>query len=330
MTLDLLLSPNLRGTPDRLDRVIPGFIQERRGLRIASQQVNDRTVVDAIAHAGGAKILLEGDYLRSSSPAPDPWHSDDSRESHRQALVALLRSGCEVRIDRRSSLQHANLLFGTREGREGCLLTSANLAPGSIRSHFNWALAVDDRDVCGAVREFFDDVWAAAPTRASLTYDDGATSVRAGVAGEAIDLAIEAIDGARRSVAFAYFNLVAGARVTEAMRRASTRGVAVVGIVDGDQAHQRWDGAPSLRESGADVRYYPGALTGAAGRRMHYKMFAVDTEVAHASTANASASAEDALELGVSWLDQGASNLIDREVRRLHQGASVQRPRRNP
>lgn len=334
---ELLLSPALRGAADRLDTGVPEFVRSRTELRIASQQLCDARVVDAICAAPGntrARLLLEGDYLRSA-PLSDASNAKDDKEPHRLALSALSRLGCSVRTDERSGLQHMNLILGADEEGGHVLVTSANLAPGSLTTHFNWAVTSSDACLFNPLSAFFDEVWSATPIRATLTErveltSDTTVHLSAGIRGEACIQAEHDIAQAKTSIRFAFFNLAKGARVTRALNAAAARGVEVIGIVDGDQGNLPWDGIPTLRAVGVDGAYYPGALTGAGGRRMHYKMLAIDGRVTHLTTANASGSAEESLELAVSFVTADPADLraakIAAEIMRLRASATEAPP----
>lgn len=333
---ELLLSPQLRGAADRLDTSVPAFLRSRMNLRIASQQLCDTRVVDAICaslDSNPAKLLLEGDYLRPAARS-DTAKSKDDEEPHLSALATLTRRGCAVRQDDRSGLQHMNMILGTDEQGGHLLVSSANLAPGSLTTHFNWAVASSDARLYDPLSAFFDAIWSATPIRATLTErvkltSDTTVHLSAGIAGEACVQAEEDIAQAKRSIHFAFFNLVKGARVTRALEAAAKRGVEVKGIVDGDQGNLPWDGIPSLRAAGVDGGYYPGALTGAGGRRMHYKMLAIDGRLTHLTTANGSASAEQSLELAVSFATNNPSDLraakVAAEITRLRRSATEAR-----
>jgi phosphatidylserine/phosphatidylglycerophosphate/cardiolipin synthase-like enzyme len=149
---------------------------------------------------------------------------------------------------------------------------------------------------------------------------DAFLCLKGGSRGQAVDMAVKAIEAARESIHFAYFNLSNSSRVAEALVAASKRGVRIAGVVDGDQQAVSWDAVPLLRSSGVDARYYPGALTGAIGR-MHYKMMVVDQNTAHLATANASQAAETSFELGLTAhgndLVGDPANYIEKEIERL-------------
>ena len=298
-----------------------------------SQQVSHPDVVNALAQARAAgtassvTVLLERDYLFERSPVPphEIWQAGGRSEANRSGLMALLRSAIPVRFDHlRGDLLHVNLLITGAGQPAAVLLTSANLSPGSLDRHLNWALAIDDANLAAACLEAVDQAWDGDFRDVALDEpipDVGGRLVMDADGGPSRSFD-DAVAAAQESVALAFFNLADGTAGAEALTAALGRGVTVTGVVDADQGNQRWDGVPALRQAGADIRYYPGARTGAVGR-MHHKMAVIDGTVAYLSTANLSASALSSLELSAVIPDAGplAARLVA-ETARLFTGAS--------
>lgn len=335
---NIYLSPSLRGAEDTLSEPLLAFLGKSRFIHLCSQQVADKEVVSELAslkreREGRAKVLIEDDYLYEHSPvaADAIWELSGKREKNRQCLLAMLRGGVQVRADQiKGALQHTNLILSENADGE-CFIfaTSANLSRGSIGTHFNWAITLNNPSLYSSAKTLFKKSWDGDFRDASLTHqfalEDEELFCGAGADGQAAMLAEVAINKAQKRICFAYFNLSSGSRVQKAIFRAAERGVEVYGVVDGDQAGTSWDAVPDLRKSGVDVKYYPGVLTGSIGR-MHYKMFAVDGFCTHLSTANASHAAEDSFEFALtieSQLDQNSSHYIQTEIDRLMLNARI-------
>jgi len=206
-------------------------------------------------------------------------------------------------------------------------LTSANLAPGSIDKHLNWAMTIASAGIADAVSKVFDAIWDGdfRGANAKLVLSDphgGFGRLAVGAAGEAIDEAVCTIESARERIRFGYFTMTSETRIVQALLTAADRGVDVAGFVDADQGAQFWNAVPQLRSGGVDARYYPGALTGASGR-MHHKTIVVDKASACLATANASQSAERSFELAVTIVDAAVANFVDAEIVRLGANASI-------
>lgn len=330
----------MRGASDTLREPIEELLRTPAIFRVASQQISDRGIVSALAgvlsrHGKRARALIESDYLYERVPVlPESvWTETGEREEHRQSLLALIRGGVYVRPDQVSSaLQHVNMVLAKSDTSPSSIfLTSANFAPGSLTRHLNWGLLLKEDEVFAALWAGFGQAWDGDFSNVAFHHSqaiDGTLFCRlaGGGRGQAIDLAVEAVETAQDSIHFAYFNMARDSRLTRALTDASARGVIVTGVVDGDQNATGWDAIPTLCQAGVDCRYYPGALTGAIGR-MHYKMMAIDDRSVHLSTANASASAEKSFELGVTL--QGNDTIgnpvhyVKVEIVRLLQNALV-------
>lgn len=328
----IYLSPEKRGAPDRLRTQIEDLLRRPGSLLVASQQICDRPTVDVAirsleASGLSGRFLLEGQYLRERSglPQSEVWAAGGKFETHRQCFSALLRAGAHVRADHvGSALQHANFIV-SKSGRDHsdiALLTSANLAPGSVNTHYNWLVTTEHPEIVDALSKVFDRAWdgdfrdVAVSTNASN--GTGSVEFAAGAAGQALDLLTRAIEQSKESIDFAFFNISKSSPVVEALIEAQTRGVDISGVVDGDQGGQSWDAVPTLQSAGIDAKYYPAALSGGVGR-MHYKFAAIDEQTAYLGTANISASAEKSLELALllEGGDKTVNTLLRTEVLRL-------------
>ncbi len=230
----LYLSPALRGAKDSLREPIEKLLRSPVTLRVASQQVSDRGIVNALAgvrteRGEQALVLIESDYLYERTPVPPQsvWTQGGEREEHRQCLLALMRSGVKVREDQMgSALQHVNMIIAEgKNGLNAALLTSANLAPGSLDKHFNWGLSISDAAVCAALSAAFGEAWDGDFREVQLDYTktfDGAEylQVCGGAQGQAVDLAVKAIESAQDTIRFAYFNIARDSRVSRALANA--------------------------------------------------------------------------------------------------------------
>ena len=330
--LQLALGPPRRGAPDSTRAVVDASVRPPR-LTLASQQVSDPQVINALARIradgtpGSVRVMVERDYLFERSPVAldEVWGAAGRNEANREALAALLRASVPVRFDHvRGELMHVNLVLSGEGDEESLTVTSANLSTSSLDRHLNWTLTIAEPTVARACRDAWEAAWDGDFRDVAL--DTTLTGVSGqfvmGARGEAGQCLTEALAQAEHSVDLAFFNIAESSAGAHALLAALDRGVNVTGVVDADQGNQSWDGVQALREAGADVRYYPGARTGAIGR-MHYKMAVIDATASYLSTANLSASAESSLEAAVLIPDGGdLAHAMATEIERLKAGAS--------
>lgn len=334
--VELFLSPPGRAAPDDLRTyLLPALGKDDAELAIASQQVADRGLVEALAdirsaRKSRARVFIESRFLSEATPVPahQIWDPVGEREPNRQCLAALNRAGIEVRADVvAGALQHMNMVVIRGRSRPSELfLTSANLSPGSLDRHLNWGVRCLDHGSVTAAWTLFESIWGGdfrgATMSAPLGQAGALGRIVAGAQGEAVS-EIEGIVGeAATRIRFAVFSMSRDTRLVRALIEAAERGVDVAGIVDADQGGQPWNAVPQLRAGGVDARYFPGALTGASGR-MHHKTLVVDRLSVFLSTANASKAAESSLELGVTLVDEGAAAYVEAEILRLAPNASI-------
>lgn len=308
----VFLGTHMRGAPDDLRLPLEAMAAGYREQRIASQQLADRGVASAllgaVAAGGRADTFLERDYLSERTPrfGDAAWLPGGDYEDNRQCLVALLRAGVGVRLDDvGGALQHANFLVGAEPLSPGlpprrAIVTSANLTPGNLRRHFNWLAIVDDAGTAEALESLFAAIRDGDFRRSGVGHHR---------VGEGVDLVygaenqvLQALDrrfaAAAARIDLAVFNMSTSSPLIDTLVERATIGVAVGGVVDGDQGRQAWNAVPRLRAAGAGVRYYPGRATGGLGR-MHYKLAVIDDRHVYLGTANVSRSAEDALEIAL-------------------------------
>jgi hypothetical protein len=168
--LRLWLATRSTGTDEDLARPIVEFIAEAADrVYVATQQLEDREVVEALIAARqrgcSVRVLLENDYLTERSAVENPWRPSGRNESNRRALAALLRARVPVRSDRRHTLAHSNFVVRDPElPTAGVVLTSANLTPEGLRTHWNAAVKVVSGSAAEAFSSEFSHMWDDAPS----------------------------------------------------------------------------------------------------------------------------------------------------------------------
>lgn len=330
---DIYLSPSLRGAPDSASSIINELALLNGDKLVASQQISDQEFVSKcveglIAKNKSAKFLIEGQYIKEErlKENADIWTDYGKFEKNRMCFSALLRAGFDIRADYVSNaLQHANFIVveNIENGIPCALLTSANLTRSSIRGHYNWVIKTKHSKFIEALKRLYNEIWdgdfRGAEISEQIENNDIREKLLGGANGQVLKEMKMQIKKSKMSVNFAVFNISKSSSIADELIAANARGVKIRGIVDGDQSNQNWDAVPKLQSAGIDVKYYPGALTGAAGRRMHYKMLAIDKKTALFSTSNISSSAQHSLELGfcIESENNQANAFIIREVERL-------------
>ena len=96
--IEFYVGPKVLGGPDDLEVVVRDFIAgAKKRLLIAVQELDSRTIAEAILAAKAAKVrvqlILEGDYLVEDPPVADPWAETGERHEPRPAEFGWRRSG---------------------------------------------------------------------------------------------------------------------------------------------------------------------------------------------------------------------------------------------
>jgi hypothetical protein len=275
------------------------------GLYITSHALDFRPLVDRLvacrALGGRVLVMIEGSNLVEEDVAGDHWKPGGDAESLRNALCALWRANVPVRIADSTPLLHANMVLS--EVRRTLFATSANLTAKGLGSDANSGIEIEDDHVLEASRSEFMRLWRGGREDGNIAGTvidsaDGSVTVHIGVRSDTEHAIGRLLSSSRTRVRFAVFMLSSHSMVNHALVRLAERGVDVRGVVDGDQAGQPFDAVPMLRESGVDVRYVPGLLTGGM-RRMHHKLLVSDGRALSVGTHNLSANARRHYELTV-------------------------------
>ncbi|RWX49426.1 PLD-like domain-containing protein [Candidatus Electrothrix communis] len=337
---DIYLSPSLRGAPDSAKSIIHELPLLNGDMLVASQQISDREFVskcveELISKNKSAKFLIEGQFIKEGRLKENAniWDDYGKFEKNRMCFSALLRAGFDIRADYVSNaLQHANFLVveNVGNGIPCALLTSANLTRSSIRGHYNWVIKTRHSKFIAALKGLYKEIWdgdfRGTEISELIEENNNREKLLGGAEGQVLNEMEAQIKSSNMLIDFAVFNISQSSSIVDELIAANARGVKIRGIVDGDQSKQNWDAVPKLQAAGIDVKYYPGALTGASGRRMHYKMLAIDQKTALFSTSNISSSAQHSLELGfcIESDSNQAAAFITHELERLIPLASKQ------
>ena len=249
--IELHVGPAQAGGPDDLRAAIVGFIDKaERRLDIAVQELDDRDIVQAIlrAAARGVKVrlLLEADYLVPRRRTKSPWTAEGDGESNREAQAALLRAKVWLRTDFNPNIFHQK--FIVRDGT-AVLTGSTNFTPTGVTTNLNHVLIIENDVVARLFRAEFHEMrkgrfgrYSRAHTPAPPLVDvDG---IPVGVAfGPTHSPEMEIVKQmlkAKSRVDFAVFTFAQSSAIDDAMIALGNLGLRVRGVLDRQQANQKW------------------------------------------------------------------------------------------
>jgi len=282
---------------DNLSTPVARFIDAaRKEVMLGSQQLGDRTVVDALLGAVRrgcrVRVFLEKDYLFESPPIPRPWQATGENEPNRKAFMAILRGGIGATLDSRSALFHSNFAVRDPAGPAAAILvTSANFTTSCLQRHWESLALIEDATFAREFAREFIRCWEGAKedfVDSPTVRDIGGVPVKAvfGPRHQPEMEVMKQIEKATQKVRFALYTFSSSSGLDDALSSAIQRGVDVQGVLDQQQQGQQWEVATRLRTAGAAIRWL-----GSETRKLHHKLVTVDDRVVILGTFNFSRAA---------------------------------------
>lgn len=295
--IELFMGPGVLGGPDDLDEVVRDFVGgAKRSLAIAVQELDSRTVAEAILAAKAARlrvrIILEGDYLVEARPPGDPWALAGDNEVNRVIHAALLRAGVDVVTDLNPAIFHqkfivrdpgepsAAVLTGstnfTRTDTGTATDTGNNLNHVAIlygRTAAKTYLAEFERMRAGT----FGDRHERTEPR-PVEFRLGKVRVKPVFAprqGPEMEIMKQMLKAAT-SIDFAMFTFARSSGIDDTMIRLAPALDRLRGVLDRGQGAQRWSATEPLKAAGVEL-YQNRAGTGV--RKLHHKLMVIDARL---------------------------------------------------
>lgn len=285
--------PSELEAPDDLGKVIVDFIGgAKKKLDIAVQEIDKREIAQAIVDARNrnvsVRIVTELDYLRESRRRDDAFEEGGRNEENRIILNAILRSATSIYSDLNPSIFHQKFIVSDRES----LLTgSTNFTVTGTSQNLNHVVIVHDKEVAKEYSDEFREIRGGSfgrYDRHKSTPQDlkvGSMPVRVLFAPDhnpEMEF-MKQIAKARRRIDFAIFTFSKSSGIDDALAQAKRAGIEIRGVMDAQQANQRWAAKLPLREAGVRlhlVRKRRGV------NNLHHKLMVIDDEVVIAGSFN--------------------------------------------
>jgi phosphatidylserine/phosphatidylglycerophosphate/cardiolipin synthase-like enzyme len=282
------------GGPDDLKDAIVNFIDgATTQLDIAVQELDSKDIADAIVKARqrgvGVRMVVEGDYLRSTRRGSDPWQPGGSHEINREIQNAILRSAVNIRSDYNPHIFHQKFIV---RDRTDLLTGSTNFTDTGTTNNLNHVVIVRDKDVARLYSREFREIQQGHFGKLNEGHDatpkDVTVSnvpVRVLFAPDhnpEMEIMKQMLKSARR-VDFAVFTFSQSSGIDDTLLRLHELGREIHGLIDAQQGNQRWAATKLLRQADIDVRCVPaqGRL-----RKLHHKLMVIDEQVIIAGSFN--------------------------------------------
>jgi phosphatidylserine/phosphatidylglycerophosphate/cardiolipin synthase-like enzyme len=284
------------GAPDDLlEPILRTMWGAGKSLAVATQQLTDRDIVEALAAARrrgvAVRVFLERDYLREPHPSFEIWREQGLHEAHRKALSTLYRSNVDVRVDRLGRLMHNNFVVADAGEEDAVVITtSANFTPTGLHRNLEHLLVLRERSVVKAFLDKFVEFWSDSPTQ---PHPKSPSSLPKGmkvlfependIEGELV----KEVKQAARSVTFSVGSFSTGSKVEDALIWAHRQGIRVFGVLDGQEGRHAWSAADTLGQSGVNVFLTEELFL----NKLHHKLAIIDDKTVCLGTFNFSVSA---------------------------------------
>jgi phosphatidylserine/phosphatidylglycerophosphate/cardiolipin synthase-like enzyme len=295
------LATRVKKTDSNLTLPLASAIRSaRKMVYLATQQLEDKAIVNELLAARKrkcvVKVFLETDYLTSSPALVKPWESSGENEQNRKILSALLRGNIAVQLDRQSALFHSNFVVCDPESEDAqVLVSSANLTPSCLKTHWNAIMVLKDRKTAKAFSVEFDRTWDHS-SRGNTS--EVTTSPSQGMIGS-LDVKIvfgprhqpemevmKQIAKAKQKVRFAMYTFSQTSGIDDVLTLAARQGIDIAGVLDEQSRNQKWVASHDLAQAGVRISWL-----GSDTKKLHHKLLTVDDKVAVFGTFNFSQAA---------------------------------------
>ena len=314
--VEFYAGPPVLGAPDNLDEVICNFIGEaKKELLIAVQELDSRTIADAILAARKAKIrvrmILEQDYLVEPTTLADPWTVGGDFEDNRVIHAALLRAGVDVIPDLNPALFHQKFIVRDIDTDAAAVLTgSANFTqtdtgtnpPGNPKkagNNLNNIVVLHGQRAASQYRDEFERLRAGTFGELHERHEPKPAEVKlakirvkpvfAPEQGPEMEIMKQMLK-AKKSIDFAMFTFATSSGIDDTMFKLAPPNLERLrGVLDSGQSSQKWAATQPLKEHGVEL-FRNKAGTGV--RKVHHKLMVIDESLVIAGSFNYTDTAE--------------------------------------
>jgi phosphatidylserine/phosphatidylglycerophosphate/cardiolipin synthase-like enzyme len=296
--IEFYAGPDVLGGPDDLDAVVCEFIAgAKKQLLIAVQELDSRTIADAILAAKTAKVgirlILEGDYLLEDPPLTDPWAVSGSNEENRAIHAALLRAGIDVITDLNPAIFHQKFMVRDPGLASAAVLTgSTNFTrtdtgtnvPGTGQSgnNLNHIVVLRGKTVTSQYMAEFERLRSGTFGELHERHEPRPAEFRlakirvkplfAPRHGPEMELMKQMLK-ATSSIDFAMFTFAQSSGIDDTMLRLVDSLARLRGVLDRTQGSQKWAATEPLKAAGVELFR---DKTGIGVRKVHHKLMVID------------------------------------------------------
>lgn len=292
--VEFYCGPKALGAPDDLEDVLIQFIDgAQKRLEIAVQELESLPIAEAIVRARQRKVVvklvIEQDYLRSTTSQANPFAPSGKNEQNRFVHDAILRANIDVKVDYNTSIFHQKFIV---RDRQSVLTGSTNFTPTGTHNNLNHIVIVHDSSVAKIYGREFKEIQQGHFGRLNEGHDKAPTDVVVSNVPIRVLFApdhnpemeiMKQMMKARHRIDFAIFTFAKSSGIDDTLIRLLDIGMPVNGCFDGKQGAQDWAAIPALLQNGATLS---AVHQGNGVGKLHHKLMVLDEQVVIAGSFN--------------------------------------------
>ncbi len=292
--VEFYCGPESIGAPDNLEDTIINFINgANKRLEIAVQELENIKIAEAIIDARKRKVLvkivLEQDYLKSSTAKKNPWMSGGSNEENRMIQNALFRAKIDLKLDYNTGIFHQKFIV---RDRASVLTGSTNFTPTGTYNNLNHVVIIHDTKIAKIYAKEFKEIQRGHFGKFNASHDSRPLDTVVSNIPIKVLFApdhnpemeiMKQMLKAKSRIDFAIFTFSKSSGIDDTMIKLLKFGTSITGAFDGQQGAQDWAAIPALKSNGAKLSSI--GKKGDLGK-LHHKLMVLDDQVVIAGSFN--------------------------------------------
>lgn len=297
--LSLFFGPRELQAADDLESIIVDFIDDaEESLSIAIQELESEPICDAILrararrkrsnqhHRISVRIVLEGDYLCSNRIAADPSRPGGAYEANRTLFNRLMRGAIDAKLDYNPKIFHQKFIVRDPDHRRAALLSgSTNFTPTGVSANFNHIAIFKGKRITSVYADEFEEIWSGTFGTNQQRHDEAPVTATVSKVPVKVLFApdhapemeiMKQMMRARSRIDFAIFTFAESSGIDDTMIALQRAGISVRGVLDENQANQRWAATHGLAHAGVELHACPHTHN---VNKLHHKLMVIDGQV---------------------------------------------------
>lgn len=283
--IEFYMGPHTIGGPDNLEELLLNFIRvAKKSLDIAVQELDSKIISEEILKASlrgvRVRIILESDYLKNKRQSITPFRLGGKQEINREIFNALLRANVDIKSDFNPYTFHQKFII---RDNESLLTGSGNFTDSGVSTNANHFLVVHDKKIVKIYKKEFNELQKGRFGRHAHTKVPKEVKVQgirlkvlfAPSHNPEMEIMKQMLKAEKR-IDFAVYSFSNSSGIDDTLLALRGKGIEIRGLLDGNQAAQKWAPTKALHDSGVKLFV---TQDDDIFRKLHYKMIIIDQQV---------------------------------------------------